>query len=58
VTVTQGRNQQVRRMFEAIGHPVAKLRRVAIGSLTAAGLPLGRYRRLTPKEVARVLRVG
>lgn len=58
VTLVQGRNQQVRRMFEAIGHPVLKLRRVAIGALTPAGLPIGRWRHLTPGEVARIMKVG
>jgi 23S rRNA pseudouridine2605 synthase len=55
VTLTQGKNRQVREMFAAIGHPVLKLRRVRIGFLTDDGLAVGQYRHLTPKEIARVL---
>jgi len=56
VTLTQGRNRQIREMFHAVGHPVLKLRRVRIGFLTDEGLAVGQYRHLTPREVARVLR--
>lgn len=55
VTLTQGKNRQIRDMFEAVGHPVLKLRRVRIGFLTDKGLAVGHYRRLTAAEVARVL---
>ena len=47
-----GRNRIVRRMCEAIGFPVMKLRRVMFGDLTLDGLPLGAYRDLTEAEVA------
>jgi 23S rRNA pseudouridine2605 synthase len=53
VTLKQGRNQQIRRMFELIGHSVTKLRRVRIGHLTDRGLPPGQYRALTSREVKR-----
>jgi len=56
VTLTQGRNQQIRKMFEAVGHPVMKLRRVAIGFLTDERLKVGQYRMLTEREVARFLK--
>jgi 23S rRNA pseudouridine2605 synthase len=56
VTLTQGKNRQVREMFESIRHPVLKLRRIRIGFLTDKGLAVGQYRHLTPKEVARILR--
>ena len=46
-----GRNRIVRRLCEAIGYPVMKLRRIAFGNLTLEGLPLGTYRDLTPEEV-------
>ena len=46
-----GRNRIVRRMFEAIGYPVMKLRRVSFGDLTLNGLPLGSFRDLSEKEV-------
>ena len=55
VTLTQGKNRQIRDMFEAIGHPVQKLRRVRIGFLTNRGLPVGKYRALRPEEVRRIL---
>ncbi len=54
LTVTEGRQHQVRKMCAAVGHPVIKLSRVRFGFLTAAGLPLGRWRYLTPAEVARL----
>jgi pseudouridine synthase len=52
VTLHEGRTRQVRRMFEAIGHPVTDLRRVRIGPLADDRLKLGAYRPLTAKEVA------
>ena len=58
VTLTQGKNRQIREMFNAIGHPVLKLRRIRIGFLTDQGLALGQYRSLTYKEVARVMRLS
>src|SRR5439155_1875153 len=51
VTIREGRNRQVRDMCEAIGHPVAGLRRVAIGPLRDAHLKPGQWRDLTPQEV-------
>jgi len=58
VTLIQGINREIRRMFEAIRHPVAKLRRTRIGIFTDAGLPVGRSRLLTPREVGHALRMG
>jgi 23S rRNA pseudouridine2605 synthase len=51
VTLHQGRNQQIRRMFQSIGHPVEKLRRVRIGSLEDEKLRPGAWRFLTEEEV-------
>lgn len=51
ITLVEGRYHQVRRMFERIGQPVVKLKRVRIGFLTIAGLAPGRARRLTAEEV-------
>jgi 23S rRNA pseudouridine2605 synthase len=51
VTLHQGRNQQIRRMFQSIGHPVEKLRRVRIGSLEDERLRPGTWRFLTDEEV-------
>ena len=53
VTLYQGKNQQIRRMFDSIHHSVTKLRRVQIGHLTDRGLAAGQYRELKPSEVAR-----
>lgn len=58
VLLHQGRNQQVRRMFELIGHSVLKLRRVRIGPLTDDGLKPGRYRLLSPSEAKRLMKTG
>lgn len=51
ITIYEGRNRQVRRMFEAVNHPVIRLKRVMFGSLGLTGLPRGKYRRLTPDEI-------
>ena len=51
VTLHQGRNQQIRRMFLSIGHPVEKLRRVRIGSLGDEKLKPGAWRLLSEDEV-------
>jgi pseudouridine synthase len=53
VVLHEGRNQQIRRMFDAVGHSVLKLRRVAIGHLRDERLPTGKWRLLSPAEVAR-----
>ncbi|HUR79977.1 MAG TPA: pseudouridine synthase [Thermoanaerobaculia bacterium] len=51
VKLREGRTRQIRRMFQAVGHPVSKLRRVAIGPLSDPRLTPGDYRELTSKEV-------
>lgn len=51
VTIHEGRNRQVRRMLEHIGHPVIYLSRVRLGLLHLEGLPTGKYRLLTPREI-------
>jgi len=51
VTLHQGRNQQIRRMFQAIGHPVEKLRRVRIGFLQDEKLRPGEWRFLSEHEI-------
>jgi 23S rRNA pseudouridine2605 synthase len=58
VTLREGRTRQIRRMFEAIGHPVSKLRRVAIGPIRDPELTPGAYRRLSADEVAALRRLG
>lgn len=54
VTLTEGRNRQVRRMVEAVGARVVKLTRVNIGPIAIGTLPSGKWRRLTRAEVASV----
>jgi pseudouridine synthase len=51
ITVHEGRNRQVRKMCEAIGHPVDELRRVAIGPIRDNRLKLGQWRELSTLEV-------
>jgi 23S rRNA pseudouridine2605 synthase len=51
LTITEGRNRQVRRMIEAVGSKVLKLVRVAIGPIRIEDLPIGKWRLLTPEEV-------
>jgi 23S rRNA pseudouridine2605 synthase len=58
ITLTQGKNRQIREMFQSIGNPVMKLRRVKIGFLTDHRLALGQYRSLAPREVERILKLG
>jgi len=56
LTITEGRNRQVRRMLEAIGSKVLKLVRTNLGPLTLEGLRIGEWRELTPAEVAQLNR--
>lgn len=51
MTIHEGRYHQVKRMLEAVGHPVVKLRRTAYGPLTDQGLAPGQYRPLTHREL-------
>ncbi|MBE3588738.1 MAG: rRNA pseudouridine synthase [Thermoanaerobacteraceae bacterium] len=58
ITIHEGRNRQVRRMCDKIGHPVRRLKRTALGPLTLQGLKPGQYRFLTPAEVALLRRAA
>lgn len=49
--IKEGRNRQVRRMFESVGHPVINLKRIMLGELNLDGLEVGEYRPLTKKEI-------
>lgn len=55
VTIHEGRNRQVRRMFDSVGHLVLLLRRVRFGPLELGGMKRGQWRELTPEEVKSVL---
>jgi 23S rRNA pseudouridine2605 synthase len=52
--IHEGRNRQVRRMCQAVGHPVIALRRTRFGPLGASGLKPGQWRELSPHEVQRL----
>ena len=57
ITLAEGRNRQVRRMCEQLGHPVLKLCRVALGPLELGELPPGRFRPLQAKELKQLLAI-
>ena len=54
ISIHEGRNRQVRKMAEAIGHQVVSLKRVGFGPISLGDLPAGRWRRLTDKEVKKL----
>lgn len=51
VSIHEGRNRQVRKMFNAINHPVMNLKRVALGKISVNNVEVGKYRHLTDDEV-------
>ena len=58
IVIHEGRNRQVRRMCEAVGHPVVRLRRVRIGPITDEHIRPGEFRDLSEKEVAALKRAA
>ncbi len=56
VALHEGKQHEVKRLLEAVGHPVSKLNRVSFGPVTAKGLAPGQFRALTPAEIAGLLR--
>jgi|WetSurMetagenome_2_1015567.scaffolds.fasta_scaffold47840_3 23S rRNA pseudouridine2605 synthase len=58
ITIHEGRNRQVRRMFEELGYTVKRLERVAYGPVTAAGLPRGETRPMTHQEIRLLKRLA
>lgn len=54
VTVTEGRNRLIRRLFAQLGHPVSKLRRESFATISITGMERGTYRALQPEEVRRL----
>ena len=52
IVLTQGLNRQIRRMCEALGYSVEKLKRIRIMNVTLQGLPIGEWREITPSEMA------
>lgn len=51
ITIHEGKNRQVRKMFEAVGCKVSELKRISIGKVELGNLPLGRWRYLTSHEI-------
>lgn len=54
ITIHEGRKRQVRKMFQAIQHPVISLKRIAYGNLYLRKLPEGSYRSLTPRDLKKI----
>lgn len=57
ITIHEGKNRQVRRMFKAIGHPVEELCRTHLGNLTIGKLAVGQCRKLSPAEIEYLKRI-
>jgi 23S rRNA pseudouridine2605 synthase len=55
ITLHEGKKRQVRRMFEALGHPVSSLKRARVGSLTLGNLKEGEVRELTSSEINKIV---
>ena len=58
ITIKQGLNRQIRRMFARVGFPVKSLKRIKIGKITSRGLGVGKYRKLTGEEISYLKNVG
>lgn len=56
ITIHEGKNRQVRKMFEAVGLFVSELKRISIGDVQLGSLPLGRWRHLTSVEVSYLMK--
>jgi 23S rRNA pseudouridine2605 synthase len=57
MTLHEGRNRQVKRMWERMGYSVLKLKRVSFAGLALGNLPPGEYRALRPREVEKIKRM-
>jgi len=56
IVIHEGRKRQVRKMFEAVGHPVLQLKRIAYGQLELGKLKPGKYRFLTPRDIEMIFK--
>jgi 23S rRNA pseudouridine2605 synthase len=52
----EGKHHEIKRLLDAVGHPVSKLKRVALGPLTVRGLEVGSFRELDPREIHAMLK--
>jgi 23S rRNA pseudouridine2605 synthase len=57
ISMREGRKREVRRIFDALGHPVRRLLRERLGPIRLGDLPAGKWRELTPREVASLRRI-
>jgi 23S rRNA pseudouridine2605 synthase len=58
LAIHEGRQRQVRKMFDAVGHPVVRLKRVRIGPIEDPDIPPGHWRDLTPQEITKLQRAA
>lgn len=58
ITIFEGRNRQIRKMFDSIGHCVVSLKRLSIGGLQLGNLPSGKYTILSNKDIEKVFEIG
>lgn len=58
IVISEGKKRQIKRMFEAVGHPVNKLARIRIGGLKLGKLPAGEWRKLHPAEIEAIVGPG
>ena len=58
IALFEGKNRQIRRMLEGIGHDVRRLRRIAFGSVRLGDMKAGEYRELTPREIGGLKNAG
>lgn len=54
ITIVEGKNRQIRRMFDSVGFPVIELKRISIGTLNLDDLQTGKIRKLTSEEISRL----
>lgn len=57
ISIEEGRNRQIRKMFDAIGHPIISLKRIKIGEIEIGGLMIGDYRELNKEELAYITKI-
>ena len=58
MVLNEGRNRELRRILARVGHKVLRLKRIAVGPIKLADLPIGAWRRLMPNEIESLLRLA